>query len=83
LRIFPAYLAIFLIAGICFGYISKASFIEYPRDLIMLQHFFPEALMQFEVLNVSWALTIELIWYIVVPLLLFAFERSVVAILLL
>lgn len=80
-RIFPAYLVIFLSIGTYFGVITKASFTEngvnFLINLLMMQHLSPKALYQFEALHVSWTLTLELLWYILAPLLLFPLKRSV------
>lgn len=79
LRIFPAYLVIFISAGICFHYITQTKIVEHPLgfvvNLLLLQHLFPTALMHFEVLHDSWTLTLELLWYTVAPLILIPLNR--------
>lgn len=67
LRIFPAYLIIYLSFGVYSGVLTLQRIIEQPLDfilnLILLQHFSVSALKDFNVLNVTWTLTIELCWY--------------------
>lgn len=79
LRIFPAYLVIFISAGIYFNYITQAKIVAHPLgfvvNLLLLQHLFPTALMHFEVLHDSWTLTLELIWYAVAPCLVLPLVR--------
>lgn len=86
LRIFPAYLVIFICAGIYFKDITLYRIVEHPFglmvNLLLLQHLFPTALMHFEVLHDSWTLTLELIWYGVAPLLLLPLERRANSVLL-
>ena len=73
-RIAPAYLFFFLAIGIASKVISFHKIVEDPAafliNLTFLQHLFPEALLKFNALNVSWTLTVEVIWYAAVPLLL-------------
>ncbi len=78
-RIFPAYLVIFLSIGLLFDIINKLSILEHPRELLinltLMQHVFPQALMQFEILHVSWTLTLEVIWYLLAPFLVWSLYR--------
>lgn len=68
LRIFPAYLLIYLSLGFYGGVLTLQRISEQPVDFILnltlLQHFSPSAMTGFNVLNVTWTLTIEICWYI-------------------
>lgn len=79
-RIFPAYLVVYLIFGIAKGTIVWISFLVHPHqvaaNLLLLQHYFPEYLINYDTIHVSWTLTIEITWYIVAPLLVFLFARN-------
>jgi peptidoglycan/LPS O-acetylase OafA/YrhL len=74
LRIAPAYLFFFLAIGFASKAITGGAIATDPWafvvNLIFLQHLFPTALVRFDVLHVSWTLTIEVLWYVVAPLLL-------------
>ncbi|MGJ7578967.1 acyltransferase family protein [Variovorax sp. RHLX14] len=74
LRIAPAYLLFFLVIGIGDKVITVGSIAADPWafavNLIFMQHLFPSALLKFDVLHVSWTLTIEVLWYVLAPLLL-------------
>ncbi len=68
LRIFPAYLIIYLSFGFYGGVLTLQRIIEQPIDFILniflFQHLSVSALKDFNVLNVTWTLTIEVCWYI-------------------
>lgn len=72
-RIMPAYLAFFIIIGIITNTVNLRSIFEFPwrffANLILLQQLFPSALLTFDVLHVTWTLTVEVIWYVLAPLL--------------
>jgi exopolysaccharide production protein ExoZ len=73
-RIVPAYLFFFLAIGIGGRRISLEAIAWDPwgflANVTMLQHLFPAALIRFDILHVSWTLTIEVLWYALAPLLL-------------
>lgn len=74
-RIIPAYLLFFIGIGIITNAISVRSILESPwqffANLILLQQLFPSALIAFDVLHVTWTLTVEVLWYLLAPLLFF------------
>ncbi|MDB5878375.1 MAG: hypothetical protein JWQ41_1789 [Variovorax sp.] len=74
LRIVPAYLFFFLVIGIGTKVITVSSIAADPWafavNLAFMQHLVPSALVKFDVLHVSWTLTIEVLWYALAPLLL-------------
>ena len=74
LRIAPAYLFFFLVIGIGAKVITVGSIAVDPWafavNLAFMQHLVPSALVKFDVLHVSWTLTIEVLWYVLAPLLL-------------
>lgn len=73
-RIVPAYLFFFLAIGIRVKMITASAIAADPWafvvNLAFLQHLFPSALVKFDVLHVTWTLTIEVFWYVLAPLLL-------------
>jgi len=68
LRIFPAYLLIYLSIGFYNSVLTLQRILDQPLDfiinLLLFQHFSPSAMTGFNVLNVTWTLTIEICWYI-------------------
>lgn len=78
-RIFPAYLFYFIGFGILSGVINFQHITSEPlhflTNIILLQQFYPSALIGFDSLHVTWTLTVELIWYITVPLIFYAFKK--------
>jgi peptidoglycan/LPS O-acetylase OafA/YrhL len=68
LRIFPAYLIIYLSFGFYGGVLTLQRILEQPIDFILnltlFQHFSVTALRDLNVLNVTWTLTIEVCWYV-------------------
>lgn len=73
-RIVPAYLFFFLAIGIRAKVVTAGAIAADPWafvvNLAFLQHLFPSALVKFDVLHVSWTLTVEVLWYVLAPLLL-------------
>lgn len=80
-RILPAYLFFFLGIGFITGAVSSSKIIEFPgyflANLALWQQLFPNALLQFDVLHVTWTLTVEVLWYALAPLLLWLLKGSV------
>jgi peptidoglycan/LPS O-acetylase OafA/YrhL len=70
-RIMPAYLFFFLFFGLTNGVVSLQKIADQPYwffyNLILIQHWIPNALIFFDSLHVTWTLTVELAWYLVVP----------------
>ncbi|MEY3220207.1 MAG: hypothetical protein RIT27_1564 [Pseudomonadota bacterium] len=79
LRIFPAYLIFYIMLGWFGGVLSFQKILEQPIDfvlnLVLLQHFSPIATTSFNVLNVTWTLTIEICWYVCAILLVKPIKR--------
>lgn len=73
-RILPAYLLFFIGIGFLLGGFNLSKIATYPWDflanLVLWQQLFPSALINFDVLHVTWTLTVEVIWYALAPLLL-------------
>ena len=73
-RIFPAYWAVYLSIGLVIHWstLGKVSQTPFPfiLNLLNLQQLDPVALLDFNVIGVSWTLTVELIWYVLAPLVL-------------
>jgi peptidoglycan/LPS O-acetylase OafA/YrhL len=71
-RIVPAYL-FFLAIGIRAKVITAGAIAADPWAFVVnlgfLQHLFPSAIMKFDVLHVTWTLTVEVLWYVLAPLL--------------
>ncbi|MEN9374602.1 MAG: hypothetical protein RIR79_2154 [Pseudomonadota bacterium] len=71
-RIFPAYwfyfIGVFLFNSA--GNLEKIATepLQFIVNLLLLQQIFPAALINFDMLHVTWTLTVELFWYIGVPL---------------
>ncbi len=72
LRIFPAYWVAYLFTGFVGQRIAWAQVQGDPAsfllNLINLQQLDPVALFDFDVLSVSWTLTVEVLWYLLAPL---------------
>jgi exopolysaccharide production protein ExoZ len=72
LRIFPAYWVAYLFVGFVGRRISWDQLQDDPLsfvlNLINLQQLDPVALIDFDVLSVSWTLTVEVLWYLLAPL---------------
>lgn len=77
LRIYPAYLFWFLVFSFYFGQLTleglhwKALLAHFT----FLQHFFPKYYFKYNALSVSWTLTIELMWYVIIFLCAAKFEK--------
>ncbi len=74
-RIYPAFITLFLVIGFAVGSLKISKIAEDPLGflsyLVMLQHLFPEKLMRFSTLHVEWTLTIEVLWYVLAPAVVF------------
>lgn len=73
LRIFPAYWFAYLVIGFGITHsINWAKVVEFPGAFLLtltnLQQLDPVALFDFNVLYTSWSLTVEVLWYILAPL---------------
>lgn len=70
-RIFPAYWLAYLGIGWLTGSLSIGRGGAWPLmlNLLNLQQLSPRALIEHDVLHVSWTLTVELLWYVLAPLL--------------
>lgn len=72
-RIAPAYLFFFIGIGVLTGVINFHRVAQLPLEflanLLLLQQLFPSALISFDVLHVTWTLTVEVLWYALAPLL--------------
>jgi peptidoglycan/LPS O-acetylase OafA/YrhL len=71
MRIFPAYWIAYLLFGVAKGILVADRIIEQPfpflLNLVNLQQLHAVALYEFDVLSVSWTLTVEMIWYLLAP----------------
>ena len=72
LRIFPAYIFWFLFSLVfndknAIAKISNETF-SFLVNMMCLQHLFPNSLLEFNNLHVTWTLTIEVLWYMMAPL---------------
>ncbi len=77
-RILPAYWFYFLLVALANGLLAPSALqgdkpLDLAINLLLLQQLFPHALLSFDVLHVTWTLTVELLWYLSVPLLLLCF----------
>lgn len=69
LRIFPAYWVAVLGLSALHGKLDGAAWGDFLWNLMAQSHWVPSALLRYDVLTVSWTLTIELAWYALAPLL--------------
>ncbi|MDD2608377.1 MAG: acyltransferase [Giesbergeria sp.] len=80
-RILPAYLFFFLTIGFVSGGINISKILQFPgyffANLVLWQQLFPSALLTFDVLHVTWTLTVEVLWYALAPLILWLLKGSV------
>lgn len=78
-RIFPPYWMAMLVVGLIYSGVSFASVVERPLGLLLsvfnLQQLYAVALLELDVLHVTWTLTVEMFWYLLAPLALIAFRR--------
>lgn len=74
MRIFPAYWIAYLLFGFAKGILVADRIVEQPfpflLNLLNLQQLHAVALYEFDALSVSWTLTVEMIWYLLAPALL-------------
>lgn len=72
LRIFPVYWLAVMSWSIWYGKLNSGllhqGWADFLVNLLALTHFVPAALFGFDVLTVSWTLSIELAWYALAPL---------------
>ena len=79
LRIYPTYWTILIIASLIFQPVLPYAFHDasyFWINFLALSHLSPYAAGKFDVLTVSWTLTIEWLWYLTAPLLLFLYRKS-------
>lgn len=81
MRIFPAYWVAFLGIGLMVSWrLPLERILEHPGAFLLslanLQQLYAVALLEMDVLSVSWTLTVEVLWYAVAPLVLLATRRS-------
>ena len=81
LRIFPAYWVAFIALGLMVSWrLPLERILEHPGAFLLslanLQQLYAVALLEMDVLSVSWTLTVEVLWYAVAPLVLLATRRS-------
>lgn len=69
-RIFPAYWLTYLLLAIPAGISLKPNqdWLALLLNIINFQQLSPKALIEYDVLHVSWTLTVELIWYFIAPI---------------
>lgn len=79
-RIMPAYLAYFLGFGWLQHVVTATRVAEQPgyflANILLIQQLFPRSLIAFDVLHVTWTLTVELLWYASVPLFAWLLTKS-------
>lgn len=77
-RIYPAYLFWFLFFLLLSGNfkLDLLDFKSLLAHLLFLQHFFPVAFSKYDMLPVSWTLTIEVVWYVLAFLIASRFHKS-------
>ena len=72
LRIFPAYWVAYFAFGLYRGTLSwdhiSAEPLAFLLNVLNLQQLHAVALFEFDVIHVSWSLTVEVLWYLVAPL---------------
>jgi exopolysaccharide production protein ExoZ len=81
LRIFPTYWFVLLFASWFYQPVLPFTAADAPYfwfNFFALSHFSPYALVKFDVLTVSWTLTIEWTWYLIAPALLALGSNTVV-----
>ena len=71
-RIMPAYLLFFLGFGALQHVVTIGRVADHPgyflANLLLIQQLVPLSLITFDALHVTWTLTVELLWYVSVPL---------------
>ena len=77
-RIFPAYWVALLLVGVM-GPMTWNWVVHRPLGVLLsavnLQQLDAVALLELDVLHVTWTLTVEVIWYVIAPLVLLAYRR--------
>lgn len=65
-RIFPAYWFWYIVLGLFSGKLVGSAFNDpyFYANLVLLQHFIPEAYLRYTFLPPSWTLSVEWVWYI-------------------
>jgi exopolysaccharide production protein ExoZ len=81
MRIFPAYWVAFALLALMVSWrLPLERITEHPGAFLLslanLQQLYAVALLEMDVLSVSWTLTVEVLWYAVAPLVLLATRRS-------
>lgn len=83
-RIFPAYWFWYLLFGLLSGKLVGAALGDpyFYANLVLLQHFIPEAYLRYTFLPPSWTLSVEWVWYILAFVLALTSRKLVLAYLL-
>ncbi|MFD1712509.1 acyltransferase [Ottowia sp. GY511] len=70
-RIFPAYWFWYIVFGLLSGKLVASALADpyFYANLVMLQHFIPEAYLRYTFIPPSWTLSVEWVWYILAFLL--------------
>lgn len=78
-RIFPAYLVAMFVVDYSLGGFVAAKIAAHPvwfaLSALNLQQLYAAALLEMDVLHVTWTLTVELMWYLLAPLVVVAYRR--------
>jgi peptidoglycan/LPS O-acetylase OafA/YrhL len=78
-RIFPAYWIAYLGVGLFSGALTWERIAERPGSFLLnlanLQQLYAPALLELDVLHVTWSLTVEVLWYLLAPLVVIAYRR--------
>ena len=78
-RIFPAYWIAMCAVDFCLGGFASARAVDHPiwfaLSVLNLQQLYAAALLELDVLHVTWTLTVEMMWYCIAPLALIAYRR--------
>ncbi len=82
LRVFPAYIFWFLFSLFindknAIAKISNETF-SFLVNIMCLQHLSPKSLLAFNNLNVTWTLTIEVLWYVMAPIWIIYLRKNLV-----
>jgi len=79
-RIYPPYIVLFLSIGIIGGRLAWPWVREAPSLLLpymtLTQHLFPASIGRYSTLHVEWTLTLEVLWYVVAPIVLIGMRRA-------
>ena len=87
-RIFPAYWVVYVGLGLflddsIFAISNQNEFWALFLNIINMQHISPRALIDYDVIHVSWTLTVELLWYMMAPIIVLCGRRYILCIFLL